>query len=431
MQGMDRQISATIQQYLKLFPCVIILGARQVGKSTLVQSLKQGDADTQWESFDLENQADYAQITQDPDFFLRQHPSHLIIDEVQLAPELFAALRVAIDANRADKGRFILTGSSSPQLLDATSETLAGRAALLSLNPLTFSEIRGIQQPLLVSFFNGDLQPHLENNEPLTEVLPHSIAQSGKTTDLELIEHFFFYGGYPEPWVENNELFFDAWFTQYSKTYIERDIGVLFTTLNRPRFRRFLDALASHSGEILNYSNIARLLDVSQPTIKDYLNIADGTFIWRTLPAFDKQTKKRLIKHPKGYLRDSGLMHHLLMIPNKRALMSHPQMGHSWESLVTEEFLRTLDSFGIHYRAYHYRSSGGGEVDLILEGKFGLIPIEIKFSQTVKTQQLKSIKNFIDEFNCPFGLVITNAERITYYDSKLIGIPFWILTGQK
>jgi len=144
-----------------------------------------------------------------------------------------------------------------------------------------------------------------------------------------------------------------------------------------------VEILASCSGSTVNFSNIARMLDVSQPTIKDYFRIAHDTFIWRTLPAYTQNSGKRLIKHPRSYIRDTGLLHHILQISSHRRLLSHPQMGASWEGMVIEEILRSLNAFGINYRAYYFRTSAGAEVDLVLEGKFGLVPIEIKHTHKV------------------------------------------------
>ena len=187
--------------------------------------------------------------------------------------------------------------------------------------------------------------------------------------------------------------------------------------------------LASCSGDIINYSKIAQLLNVSQPTIKDYFRIAHGTFLWRTLPVYSKNARKRVTKHPRGYLRDSGLMHHMLQIPSSKRLMSHPQMGASWEGMVIEEILRTLNAAGIDHKAYYYRTSAGAEVDLVIEGKFGLIPFEIKHTQNVNQKQLRGLKDFVKEFNCPFGIVVNNDERTRQYDEHILGVPFAVLTS--
>ena len=212
------------------------------------------------------------------------------------------------------------------------------------------------------------------------------------------------------------------------KTYVERDVARLFPSLNVARFRRFIELLAGCSGSVINYSNIARILEVSQPTAKDYFRIAHGTFLWRTLPAYSKNISKRVTRHPRGYLRDTGLLHHLLQIPSHRRLLSHPQMGNSWEGMVVEEMLRTLNAAGVQYSAYYYRTSAGAEVDLVMEGKFGLIPFEIKHTQSLNLRHLRPIRDFINEFDCSFGVVVSRDEKVRMYDEKILGIPFSLLT---
>lgn len=174
-------------------------------------------------------------------------------------------------------------------------------------------------------------------------------------------------------------------------------------------------------------SEVARSLGVSQPTVRDYFQIADGTFLWRTIPAYTQNTLKRVVKHPKGYFRDSGLLHSLLRIPDIDTLLSHPIMGQSWEGLVIEEIIRGLKAVGAVFDYYYYRTGGGAEVDLILESDFGLIPVEIKYGQTVPPRQLRALKEVIKENNCRFGLVINNDETPRLYDDQIAGIPFsWL-----
>ncbi len=413
MQGMKRQYLQLVKEYLGYFPCVVIVGARQTGKSTLIKMANDGR-----EIFDLELRADFNQIAQDPDLFLRLSDKPIAIDEAQLLPELFPALRVAIDKDRHAYGKYLLSGSGSPELLTAISESLAGRVGIIELAPFSFSETQGIDSPNLLSLFADDFDPD-------------ALSQSASSVDLhglsQEISRYWLQGGYPEPWVRTSGKFQEVWHEQYLKTYVERDVLRLFPGLNPTRFSRFIELLAGYSGSIINYSNVASLLDVSQPIARDYFNIAHGTFIWRHLPAYHKNTSKRVSKRPRGYLRDTGLLHHILQIPSHRRLLSHPQMGSSWEGLLIEEILRTLNAAGIRHTAYYYRTSGGAEVDLILEGPFGLIPFEIKYTQSVNPRHLRSIRDFINEFHCPYGIVINNDEKLRVYDEKLFGIPFPLL----
>lgn len=412
MSVMKRIYESLVGRYLQDFPCVVILGPRQCGKTTLLNTLDG------WRRFDMERQSDFEVISRDPDLFLRLNPRRIAIDEAQILPALFPALRVAIDANRAEAGRFVITGSSSPELLKAASESLAGRVAVVEMAPLSFAETR---QSFDSAFFDL-LQAGRVQAADLAAAL-HPRAK------LAEIHDYWLWGGYPEPWLKSRPGFRKAWRENYVRTYLQRDVARLFPRLDHARFRQFLGMLGHLSGTILNYSDVARTLAVSQPTARDYVEIAHGTFVWRRLQAHMGNPLKRAIKHPKGYLRDTGLLHHLLRIPDGDALLSHPAMGRSWEGMVIEEILRGLAGRGIACEATHYRSAAGGEIDLVLHGDFGLIPIEIKHTQTVRPPDLQTLAHFVADTHCAFGLVINNDEQPRFYTERLLGVPFSCLGG--
>jgi len=210
----------------------------------------------------------------------------------------------------------------------------------------------------------------------------------------------------------------------YIQTYLDRDILRLFPNLQRQKYQLFLQMLAQLSGTIINYSDVARTLGVSAPTVREYFKIAHGTFIWRHIPPYEKNASKRIVKHPKGYLRDSGLLHHFLHLHDQNDVLAHPKMGHSWESMVIENIIRGLNSLGCVFDYFHYRTGAGAEVDLVLEGEFGLLPIEIKYKSTLTLRELKGIRQFIKEYDCPYGIVVSNNQRLTLLDDNLINIPF-------
>jgi predicted AAA+ superfamily ATPase len=408
LRGMKRLYEEIIGRHLAEFPCVAILGPRQCGKTTLLRTLP-----PDWRHFDLERQSDFEVLSRDPDLFLRMNPQHIAIDESQLLPALFPALRVAIDENRDATGRFVITGSSSPSLLKSVSESLAGRVALVEMAPFSFAETR---QAFDSAFFDA-----LQAGTGALRTLEHELRPRATLTDIHA---YWMQGGYPEPWMKPRPHFRSAWRENYVQTYLHRDVARLFPGLDHDRFRRFLHMLGALSGTILNYSDVARALAVSQPTARDYVEIAHGTFVWRRLPAYAGNPLKRAVKHPKGYLRDTGLLHHLLRIPDLDTLLSHPAVGQSWEGMVIEEILRGLNARGIPFEASHYRTGAGGEVDLVLEGNFGLLPIEIKHAQTVRGRDLQAIENFMADTRCPFGLVINNDEHPRRYTERVLGVPF-------
>lgn len=402
---MDRHALPLLTELLTLFPCVALIGVRQCGKTTMLEQLP-----ANWRRFDLERGDHRTLIESDPDLFLRLNPKQVAIDECQLAPSLFPALRVAIDADRDTPGRFVITGSSSPSLLSAISESLAGRVAIVEMAPLSVAEAHDLAPSNFASLIASKAPA-----DALLELRPRVAID-------RLFDHWH-RGGYPEPWLKGSERFHRLWMQNYIATYVDRDILQLFPGLNRQKYRLFVQMLAQLSGTIINYAQVARALSVSQPTAREYFQIAHGTFVWRHLPAYDKNTAKRVVKHPKGYVRDSGLLHYLLHLNSLDELMTHPQRGHSFEALAVETLLRSLDVLGAGYQACHYRTGGGAEIDLVLEGEFGLLPVEVKFGQRLVMRELRGIRDFMAERDCRIGLVLHNGERVERIDERLVAVP--------
>jgi predicted AAA+ superfamily ATPase len=405
MANRKRNIYKSIGYMMDHFPCVAIIGARQVGKSTLMHQLLPGAP-----FFDLEKESDFARISRDTEFFLQDNPTPLCIDEAQLCPQLFESMRVKIDANRKQAGQYLISGSSSPELMSNISESLAGRVAIVELGSFTTAECA---------------------NQGVPEFYAH--LQSGNFTQIDKIKsnitkqqvyETLLYGGYPEPFLKHAEKqFYNLWMENYFRTYIDRDIRRLFPQLNMDAYKRFIKMLAFSSGDLINISNFAMSLDVSQPTAKSYFEIAAGTFLWRKIPSFQNNQMKSLIKMPKGHLRDSGLINYLLNINNLEQLKSHPQYGKIWEVFIIEQILKNCDALMIRRQAYFYRTRGQAEIDLILETPSGLIPIEIKSGINIQERQLQTLKNFIKEYHCPIGIVINNAENVVFLSENIIQIP--------
>lgn len=406
---MKRAYEALLREYLGLFPAVAIIGPRQCGKTTLLETLPKS-----WKRFDLERTSDQQIVASDPGLFLRINDHQTAIDEAQFLPELFPALRVAIDADRKKTGRFVITGSSSPGLLRSISESLAGRIGIIEMAPLSWSEIHG-KAGRGSSFASLIVDRHAP---------PKAFAALRPRDDLKAVHDYWFGGGYPEPWVKSSARFRSVWMDQYTRTYLMRDIARLFPSLDHGKFRLFLQMLGGLSGSVINHSDISRALGVSAPTVRDYFEIAHGTFVWRRIPAYEKNAIKRIVKHPKGQLRDSGLLHHLLRLPDVQSLLTHPQVGRSWEGMATEEIIRQITCRGVAFDYFYYRTAAGAEVDLVLEGDFGLVAVEIKHSQSVSGHDLRSIRDFVKEYNCRLGLVINNDESPRLYDEKIVGLPF-------
>ena len=166
----------------------------------------------------------------------------------------------------------------------------------------------------------------------------------------------------------------------------------LFPKLNRDKYRLFLQSLSQLSGTIINYSDLSRSLGISPPSAREYLEIAHGTFVWRSLPAYEKNATKRIVKHPKGHFRDCGLLHHLWHIGELSDLLSHPLMGRSWESMIIENIIQGFQQSGLSFDSYYYRTGAGAEIDLIIESAKGILPIEIKFTQKLNGRDLRVLK---------------------------------------
>lgn len=339
MQTIDRRLTDKLKTYLTIFPAVAILGPRQCGKSTLVKHFIKNTKNTLF--LDLQNDADLAKL-ENPLLFFEANSSKLVcLDEIQLTPNLFNTLRSVIDQDRRNS-RFILLGSASQELLQKTSETLAGRIGFLYLTPFTVEELYTT-----------------ENYQLLT---------------------LWMRGGFPDSYLAFNDENSSIWRDNYIKTYIERDIPQLGFNIPSLQLKRFLMMCAHNQGQLINYSKLGESLNVTHPTIKRYVDLFEQTFIIRTLQPFELNIKKRLVKAPKIYLRDSGILHQLLAINSYNELMGHPVFGSSWEGLVIENCITAYPE----WQYYFYRSAIGEEIDLILEKGTVRIAIECKAAAAPK-----------------------------------------------
>lgn len=327
----NRIQEATILKHLRSFPAVALLGARQVGKSTLAQRIISDIQESLY--LDLEDPRDLARM-QNPLAFLETNREKLIcLDEIQRLPEIFPLLRTFLDKGNRP-GQLLLLGSASRDLIRQSSESLAGRISYLEIAPFTVEEI-------------GDAR------------------------------RLWIQGGYPESYHRDEEMSYE-WRINYIRTFLERDIPQLGFNIPAEKLRRLWTMLAHMNGSLLNQSTLASSLGVSVPTISHYIDILEGTFVIRRLPPFSSNIKKRLVKTPKIYLRDTGLIHTLLGIETGNDLLGHPALGNSYEAFVINSLLTHFP----RHKASFFRTSGGAEIDLILEKAGRLTAIEIKASSS-------------------------------------------------
>jgi predicted AAA+ superfamily ATPase len=312
---------------LKANPAVALLGPRQCGKTTLARQLIRGSRSTY---FDLENPVDLARLAE-PVIALEPLRGLVVIDEVQLRPNLFGVLRVLLD-RRPLRARFLILGSASPDLLRQSSETLAGRIAVVEMSGFTLDEIG---------------KPHLDR--------------------------LWLRGGFPRSFLARSERASTAWREDFIRTFLERDLARLGVQVPSGTMRRFWTMTAHYSGGIWNSSEIGRSLGEAHTTVRRHLDTLAGALVVRILEPWYANVGKRLVKAPKVYIRDSGLLHTLLGIGERRQLDGHPVVGGSWEGFVIEQLLARLPKAN----AYYWRTHAGAELDLLLLGA-RRIGIEIK-----------------------------------------------------
>ena len=314
-----------------------------------------------------------------------------------------------IDEDRGVNGRFLLSGSSSPQLLNNVSESLAGRVAILEVPCLTWGEAFERKESRFYSLLEGS---------------PEDLYKLKANYTINELFELCFYGLYPEPFLKrNDDKFFKAWQDNYFRTYIERDIRSLFPNLELDAYRKLIMMLAQSSGDIIKYSEFAASLGVSEPTVKKYLDIAEGTFIWSSLKAFDKNSKKRLIKMPKGYLRDTLLINHSYKLNDIDQMLSRPNFGSIWETFIIEQIHKNLLNLLPRPSFCYYRTQNKAEIDLVIETSKSLIPVEIKTSSSFKKDHILNMKKFMEEYQCKFGLLINNGSEIREIAEKIYQIP--------
>ena len=404
-----RNLEAKINTLLGYFPVVIILGVRQCGKTTLAKRLR-----PDWRYFDLERGRDFDFITRDFEFFIKEHPHSIVIDEAQRYPALFQELRSVVDRDRKQKDRFLLTGSSSLDLMKNVSESLAGRVGLVELATLKTNEIYGLGLPDFYQLF----QNHL--NDQAIDFIKSLEAQISHDQSMQA----FLKGGYPEPVLAKDGRFYDAWMENYVQTYIQRDIRTLFPRLDLVKYQRFVSMLAALSGTRVNRSQTGRSLDISEKAIRDYLQIAEGSYIWRNIPSYENSKSKSIVKTPKGNIRDSGLAHYLQGITRREQLLNYPNVGATFEAFVFEEIIKGLQATAtVNWHHYYFRTKNGAEIDMILEGPFGILPIEIKFGSTVNPRRLQSLKSFVNKNNLPLGIVVNNSDEVQLLADRIIQLP--------
>lgn len=329
-----------VTDYLKNFPSVAIVGSRQCGKSTFAKHLIKDFRKSLY--LDMENPDDLAKLNE-PTLFIQQYPDTLIcLDEIQRKPDIFPVLRSVIDGNDRN-GQFLFLGSASPDLLKQSSESLAGRIIYQELTPFLVSEL------------------------PISEADP-------------LFKDYWLRGGFPRSYLASNDALSFRWRKEFIKTFLERDISNLGINYPPQTMERLWRMISHSQGQVVNMSQLGNSLGVSHTMARNYLDILQQTFMIRALAPWSGNLKKRLIKSPKIYIRDSGILHALQNIQDLNSLLGHPLAGASWETMVIENILNNIEDC----EASYYRTSTGNEIDLVLQKNGKTYAIEIKLSSAPK-----------------------------------------------
>lgn len=333
-----RSLQGKINASLEQFPVVGIVGSRQTGKTTLAKLIQRQYPNSVY--LDLELPSDQNRL-REPELYLSHHESDLvIIDEIQRMPALFPLIRALVDRDRAP-GRFLILGSASPNMIRKSSESLAGRVAYHELPPFRLDEVGNRDDQAAALWLRG---------------------------------------GYPDSFLARDVESSLGWRDAFIRTYLERDVPQLGIRVPAGQLRNFWTMIAHHHAQLWNASQIANSLGVSAPTVRHYLSILEDTFLVRQLRPFNANLKKRLVKSPKVFMRDSGLLHSLIGVGSMDDLQGRPMIGHSWEGFVIEQIVSLLPP---RWEPYFFRTAAGAEIDLIL-ARSGRRPVavEIKFSAT-------------------------------------------------
>lgn len=404
-----RWLTDDLRQASQDHPVIVLTGARQVGKSTL---LRNAAPFASWRFHTLDDYDTLRQAREDPRG-LWAGAEQVVLDEVQKAPDLLAAVKQAVDERRG-RTRFVLSGSANLLLLRHVSESLAGRAVYFTLHPMTLGEIHGSPPPaLLAQALAGHWPAEGELAQDAPDVVPFLLR--GFMPPLLALSS-------PNAWVR--------WWNGYVTTYLERDLRQLSQIANLLDFRRLMELLALRSGQVLNQSELARDAGLSQPTAHRYLNLLESTYLFERLPAYGSNRTRRLVKAPKAFWNDPALALFLAGHYDQEALRSSRELGAALETLIFHHLRVLANVMTPPARLYYWREHGGLEVDFILEHGRQVLGMEVKLSTQVGYGDAAPLRRFLEE--CPQasgGMILYAGKAIRHLSDNIVAIPWPLLTG--
>jgi predicted AAA+ superfamily ATPase len=378
MPYVPRHLSATLRRALRTFPAVFVSGPRQAGKTTLLrEELARTHRFVSFERLDIR-----ARAKNDPVAFFEENPPPVILDEIQYVPELLHFLKDRIDNDRKP-GQWVLSGSQSFALMRGITQTLAGRIAILTLTPLSVTEVVGAKPP-----------------RSIDALLHHAFegrrSASGAASEERVPDaaDWLLRGGYPEPRL-NPEVDRKLWFAGYVQTYLERDVRDLLQVGDLHDFGRFLTLVAANTGRLLNFSDLAREIGVTGPTAKRWLSVLEASQVVHLLRPYHKNFGKRITKAPKVVVIDPGLATWLTGLHEKEAVLNGPSFGSLFETAVIAEWIKAFHDAGEPSTLHYWRSSTGLEVDLVIERNGVLYGVEVKSTATPMPQHADALAQWL------------------------------------
>ena len=406
MAYIERAITSVLKSRVSSSKCLLLTGARQVGKSTIIKHVF-----PEYNRADFDDRLTRLQAREEPKLFFMNNPRPLFIDEVQKENSILEEIKLIVD-NSDERGNFILSGSGKLELMKGLSESLAGRVSVMELTGLSIREIKEVS-------FNRHFIPtedYLEEREK--SIRPYS--------DIWEIIHK---GSYPELYDVERE--WQDFYSSYVATYLERDINELIAT-DSLTFTKFMTSVAARTGEMLNYANIASEVGVSEPTIKKWISVLERTGIIYILQPYSASALNRAIRTPKIYFRDTGLACYLTRWLTPEALKNSAVAGNMFETFVVSEILKTYSNEGkdyrfsiFYYRGKDKRTSGENEIDLIIEENGVLYPVEIKMTGNPKAAMggTNPVLDKIPDKKRGMGVILCLVNRKTYLRENLIALP--------
>lgn len=406
----DRHIAPLLLEALADTPVVLLNGARQTGKSTLAQSLREA---IPRRYLTLDDHTTLAAARSDPAGFIAALAGPVVIDEIQRAPELFLAIKAAVDRDRARgqaAGRFLLTGSANVMLLPALADSLAGRMEIVPLTPLSCAERAADPQRNRAEWlFDGDLA---------TRPLP--------PCERDVFIDTLLAGGFPEAVARNTPRRRQAWFDSYLQAVLQRDVRELANLEQLTELPNLVQLLAHRSASLLNFAELARSSGIAQTTLKRYFTLLETLFLIHRLPAWERNPAKRLVKAPKVFLPDSGLLAHLTGHTTDTLATAPGLPGDLVETFVCAELLKHLAFSARGLSLWHYRTQTGIEVDFLLEDRHGkLTGIEVKAAATVDGKDFKGLRHLQETEPERFqrGIVLYTGREYVAFGTGLYAVP--------